>query len=304
MVRSILSKAHGYRCAWLVPALLLILPAVGQDDENLDLFWEEVSEIERSSVEDVPEEKTAGIDPSEYDALVKENLDLRKDVTRLEEEREIGRRESERLVREVRELEDRMARMAATLREAERSRALLSAGDPDKVMDLEARLVHCMITLQGFTKDDPPVKKLHGSDSDMMKLQTYIAKQSNGMNWNPPMDHPLEKAMRDAGEVMFYRRSGTMDFSCQTCHGATGKRIRASVLPNINEPAEWTKAISWPAERAGQQNVRSTQHRLRGCLWQMRYPEIIAGSDASIALISFWTDAARGQPAILPDLKR
>ena len=176
--------------------------------------------------------------------------------------------------------------------------------DTGKVMDLEARLVHCMITLQGFTKDDPPVKKRHGSDSDMMKLQTYIAKQSNGMNWNPPMDHPLEKAMRDAGEVMFYRRSGTMDFSCQTCHGATGKRIRASVLPNINEPAEWTKAISWPAERAGQQNVRSTQHRLRGCLWQMRYPQIVAGSDASIALISFWTDAARGQPAILPDLKR
>ena len=176
--------------------------------------------------------------------------------------------------------------------------------DTGKVMDLEARLVHCMITLQGFTKDDPPVKKRHGSDSDMMKLQTYIAKQSNGMKWNPPMNHPLEKAMRDAGEVMFYRRSGTMDLSCQTCHGATGKRIRASVLPNINEPAEWTKAISWPAERAGQQNVRSTQHRLRGCLWQMRYPGIIAGSDASIALISYWTDAARGQPAILPDLKR
>jgi len=176
--------------------------------------------------------------------------------------------------------------------------------DTGKVMDLEARLVHCMITLQGFTKDDPPVRKRHGSGSDMMKLQTYIAKQSNGMKWNPPMDHPLEKAMRDAGEVMFYRRSGPMDFSCQTCHGATGQRIRASVLPNINEPAEWTKAISWPAERAGQQNVRSTQHRLRGCLWQMRYPGVVAGSDASTALISFWTDAARGQPAILPDLKR
>jgi sulfur-oxidizing protein SoxA len=176
--------------------------------------------------------------------------------------------------------------------------------DTGKVMDLETRLVHCMMTLQGFTKDDAPVKKRHGSDSDMMKLQTYIARQSNGMKWNPPMDHPLEKAMRDAGEVMFYRRSGPMDFSCQTCHGATGQRIRASVLPNINEPEEWTKAISWPAERAGQQNVRSTQHRLRGCLWQMRYPGIKAGSDASIALISFWTDAARGQPAILPDLKR
>jgi len=176
--------------------------------------------------------------------------------------------------------------------------------DTGKVMDLETRLVHCMVTLQGFSKDDPVVATRHGSDSDMMKLQTYIAMQSNGMEWNPPMDHPLEKAMRDAGEVLFYRRSGPMDFSCQACHGATGQRIRASVLPNINEPTEWTKAISWPAERAGQQNVRSTQHRLRGCLWQMRHPGLIAGSDASIALISFWTDAARGQPAILPDLKR
>ena len=176
--------------------------------------------------------------------------------------------------------------------------------DTGKVMDLESRLVHCMTTLQGFPADDAAVTKRHGSNSDMMKLQTYVAMKSNGMKWNPPMGHPMEKAMRDAGEVMFYRRSGPMDFSCQTCHGKTGQRIRASVLPNINEPEEWTKAISWPAERAGQQNVRSTQHRLRGCLWQMRHPGIVAGSDASIALISFWTDAARGQPAILPDLKR
>jgi sulfur-oxidizing protein SoxA len=176
--------------------------------------------------------------------------------------------------------------------------------DTGKVMDLETRLVHCMTKLQGFAKDDPAVKKRHGSGSDMMKLQTYIAMQSNGMAWNPPMDHPMEKAMRDAGEVMFYRQSGPMDFSCQACHSETGKRIRASVLPNVYEPEEWTKAISWPAERAGHQNVRSTQHRLRGCLWQMRHPGIKAGSEASIALISFWTDAARGQPAILPDMKR
>lgn len=176
--------------------------------------------------------------------------------------------------------------------------------DTGKVMDLETRLVHCMTTLQGFAPDDPAVKKRHGSGSDMMKLQTYIAMQSNGMEWNPPLDHPAEKAMRDAGEALFYRKSGPMDFSCQTCHGAEGLRIRASVLPSVYSPEEWTKAISWPAERAGHQNVRSTQHRVRGCLWQMRHPGIIAGSDASIALISFWTDAARGQPAILPDLKR
>jgi len=176
--------------------------------------------------------------------------------------------------------------------------------DTGKVMDLETRLVHCMKTLQGFTDDDAAIRQRHGSASDMMKLQSYIGSKSSGYAWNPPMKHPLEKAMRNAGEVMFYRRSGTMDFNCATCHSQTGKRIRASVLPNLYEPNEWTKAISWPAHRVGHEEVRSSQHRLLECLWQMRYPNIKGGSDASIALISFWTDAARGAPAIVPDLKR
>ncbi len=176
--------------------------------------------------------------------------------------------------------------------------------DTDTVMDLESRLVHCMKTLQGFTKDDEAIKKRHGSGSDMMKLQTYISSLSNGHPWNPPLKHAKEKAMRDAGEELFYRRAGSLDFSCNTCHGDTGKRIRASVLPNINVPEEWTKAISWPAFRVGHDNVRSSQHRVRGCYWQMRQGRIEATSDASIALISYWTDAARGQPAILPDMKR
>lgn len=176
--------------------------------------------------------------------------------------------------------------------------------DTGRVMDLESRLVYCMKTLQGFSDKDPAVKKRHGSSSDMMRLQSYIASKSSGYKWNPPMDHPLEKATRDAGEVLFYRRAGTMDFSCNTCHGDTGKRIRASVLPNMNNPEEWTKAVSWPAYRVGHQNARSSQHRLRGCYWQMRQGQVVAGSDASIALISFWTDAARGQPAVLPDMKR
>jgi sulfur-oxidizing protein SoxA len=67
---------------------------------------------------------------------------------------------------------------------------------------------------------------------------------------------------------------------------------------------EWTKAISWPAYRVGNDEVRSSQHRLLECIWQTRYPNIKNGSDATIALISFWTDNARGQPAILPDMKR
>jgi L-cysteine S-thiosulfotransferase len=176
--------------------------------------------------------------------------------------------------------------------------------DTGKVMDLDARIVHCMITLQGFAPDDPAIKKRHGSDSDHMKLQSYIAFKSNGMPWNMPLNHPMEKAMRDAGEALFYRRSGPMDFNCATCHGETGKRVRASVLPNVSIPEEWTKAISWPTFRVGAQHVRSSQHRVRDCYWQMRLGHHTHGSDATVALISYWTDMARGQPAILPDMKR
>lgn len=176
--------------------------------------------------------------------------------------------------------------------------------DTGRVMDFETRLVHCMKTLQGFTDEDDAIKKRHGSSSDMMRLQTYIASKSNGMSWDPPVNHPQEKALRDAGEALFYRRAGNLDFSCQSCHGETGARIRASVLPNKDFPEEWTKAISWPAHRVGQHEVRSTMHRLRGCYWQMRQGLIRPGTDAAIALQSYIHDAARGQPAILPDLKR
>jgi len=173
--------------------------------------------------------------------------------------------------------------------------------DTGRVMDLETRLVHCMKTVQGFADDAPELKKR----SEMRALMAYVAAQSNGYDWAPSMDHPLEKAMRDAGEEMFYRRSSKVDFSCNTCHGQTGKRIRASVLPNKNEPKEWTKAVSWPAKRVGRgSNVRSPYQRVRGCYWQMRKGKLNRQSDAAIAILSYWTDAARGEPAILPDLKR
>lgn len=172
--------------------------------------------------------------------------------------------------------------------------------DANRVMDLETRLVHCMKTIQGFPEDHSALT----NRSQIRALMAYVSARSNGYEWDPPMEHPLEKAMRDAGEAMFYRRSSRLDFSCNTCHGETGKRIRASVLPNMNNPKEWTKAVSWPAQRVGKSSIRSPYQRVRGCYWQMRKGKINRRSDAAIAIMSFWKDAARGEPAILPDLKR
>lgn len=172
--------------------------------------------------------------------------------------------------------------------------------DAGRVMDLESRLVYCMKEIQGFADDAEELK----NNGEIRTMQTYIGSRSNGYKWNPPLDHPMEKAMRDAGEVLFFRRAGPLDFSCNSCHGESGKRIRASVLPNMKVPEEWTKAVSWPATRVGKQAVRSSYQRARGCYWQMRKGKVERRSDALIALLSFWTDAARGQPAILPDMKR
>lgn len=176
--------------------------------------------------------------------------------------------------------------------------------DAGRVLDFEGRLVYCMKTLQGFSDDDPAIKTKHGNAADITKLQTYVASLSSGYAWNSPMEHPMERAMRDAGEAIFYRRTGTMDFACSTCHADTGKRIRASVLPNSQIGEEWSKAVSWPAFRVGHDNVRSAQHRLSECYWQMRHAQPVWGSDATIAVISYWNDKARGQPAVLPDMKR
>lgn len=176
--------------------------------------------------------------------------------------------------------------------------------DTGKVMDFEQRLVHCMKELQGFSSDDAAVGQRHGSGSDIMKLTTFIAHQSSGMAWNPSLEHPEEQAMRDAGEKLFFRRGGAMDFNCASCHGEVGKQIRASVLPHVRTGPEWSKAVSWPAHRAGHDNVRSQNHRIRGCVWQMRHAGIKHDTPVNTALISFWNDAARGEPAILPDLKR
>lgn len=180
--------------------------------------------------------------------------------------------------------------------------------DTDKVMDLESRLLYCMKTIQGFTDADPQIKNKNapqGGTTDLVDIYTYVAAQSNGYKWDPPMDHPQERLARDAGEQIFYYRTGPMDFSCATCHADKGKRIRLQQLPDIRDRDEMALAISWPAYRASHQTVRGSQHRVSECIWQMRQPPIRFGSDASIAIISYWTDAARGGAiGELPELKR
>src|SRR5512142_3413271 len=55
--------------------------------------------------------------------------------------------------------------------------------DADRVMDLETRLLHCMMTLQGRSREDATKRVFGNADnaSEMEVLSAYIAGKSHGM---------------------------------------------------------------------------------------------------------------------------
>jgi len=179
--------------------------------------------------------------------------------------------------------------------------------DADRVMDLETRLVYCMVTQQGYSEADATKGPFGGpgKKSDIEALVAYVTSQSRGVKMNVALGHPKEKEAFALGEKMFVFRGGTHDFSCATCHGEDGKRIRLQDLPNLMTVAGAQKAYTtWPAYRVSQGEVRTFQWRLYDCFRQQRFPELVYGSDASIALTTFLARNANGAAFDAPAIKR
>ena len=179
--------------------------------------------------------------------------------------------------------------------------------DTDRVQDLESRLLTCMVELQGFKREEI-VRNRFGTldrDSDMEALVSYIGAASNGLRMNVRLTHAKEREMYKAGEYAFYRRSGPLDFACVTCHGESGKRIRLQELPNMTKAEEMREVIAtgWPAYRGTHSTVRTMQHRLYDCFWQMRQPDLGFASDLSVALTTYLNHSANGGEIKLPDRK-
>jgi len=180
--------------------------------------------------------------------------------------------------------------------------------DADKVMDLEQRLLWCMEKIQEFDVEPILAKPFSGPGrtSDMEDLVAFIANRSNGMKFDISLDHPKEKEMYAMGEALFFRRSAIMDFSCSTCHGEEGKRIRLQALPQLDtpgEPARLTMA-SWPTYRVSQSALRTMQHRLWDCYRQMRMPPPDYASEAVTALTLYLDKQAEGAEINVPSIKR
>jgi sulfur-oxidizing protein SoxA len=172
--------------------------------------------------------------------------------------------------------------------------------DADRVMDLETRLVHCMTTLQGRTREEA-TKRVFGNEnqpSELEYLSAYVAAQSRGAKLAPGTSHPKEKEAYELGRALFFHRTGGWDMSCASCHGEENKRIRMQDLPVLSK-REYARPImaTWPAYRV-------SNSQFNDCYRQMRYPEPKFASDATIALTTFLTVTAAGEPYRGPGTKR
>lgn len=180
--------------------------------------------------------------------------------------------------------------------------------DAGQVMDIETRLVHCMVTLQG--RDVAEItKKPFSSDgekpSELESLVAYIYAESRGATIKVPQSHPEERAARARGEKIFFYRAGPYDFSCASCHATDDQRIRLQGLPNLTKPEPAQAAFgAWPAYRVSQGAVRSMQWRMYDCFRQQRFPELKYGSQASIDLITYLGVKAEGGTMQATSLKR
>jgi sulfur-oxidizing protein SoxA len=179
--------------------------------------------------------------------------------------------------------------------------------DTDKVEDLESRLVTCMVALQGYTPEQATKDVFGGpgKKSDIEALVAYITSESRGLKMNVAGTHPKEKEAYDMGERIFFHRGGPHDFACSTCHGADNQRIRLQDLPNLTKVADAQRAYTtWPAYRVSQGELRTFQWRLNDCFRQQRFPELVFGSPASIALTMFLAKNSNGGTYNAPAIKR
>lgn len=178
--------------------------------------------------------------------------------------------------------------------------------DTGKVQDLESRLMTCMSTLQGIEPKaviDADWGK--GERANTTALATWVAAQSKGMPFNLSQSNAQERIMYQVGKRLFYQSGGAHDFSCASCHGEEGKRIRLQDLPRLTgNPGDGVGFAAWPAYRVSNGQMWTMQHRLNDCYRQQRFPEPLFGSDATIALGVYMGVNAKGAKSAVPTIKR
>jgi L-cysteine S-thiosulfotransferase len=178
--------------------------------------------------------------------------------------------------------------------------------DTGRVQDLESRLMTCMATLQGIDTQQIHTRGFgKGETANIVALSTWIGAESKGMRFHLSQAHQKERDMYQVGKRLFFMRGGPHDFSCASCHGQDGKRIRLQDLPNLTKnPGDGVGFAAWPAYRVSNGQMWSMQHRLNDCYRQQRFPEPKFASDVTIALGVYMGVNAQGAESIVPAIKR
>ncbi|MDH4288026.1 MAG: sulfur oxidation c-type cytochrome SoxA [Aquincola sp.] len=178
--------------------------------------------------------------------------------------------------------------------------------DTQRVQDLESRLLTCMETLQGFNAAEIAKTSFdRGEQETIESLAAWISASSRGQKISLPQGHAEERRMYELGKRAFFFRGGPMDFSCATCHGVDGQRVRLQDLPNLTKnPGDGIGFAAWPAYRVSSGNLWTMQRRLNDCYRQQRFPYPGFASDVTIALGVYMGVNARGAESIAPALKR
>lgn len=178
--------------------------------------------------------------------------------------------------------------------------------DTDKVEDVESRIATCMTRLQGVGAGELPSRGFGDARmADFLRLASYVAAQSNGMKLAPPLSHAKEIEAYRIGEVLFYRRAGSHDFSCATCHAISGKRVRLQRLTNLADAKDARQGFpTWPAYRPVAGDVHTMQLWIGACMHQTRHPQLLFASELSIALQVYMARHAAGGVIDVPGVRR
>lgn len=179
--------------------------------------------------------------------------------------------------------------------------------DANKVMDAERRIVWCMTDKQGFNFDDIAKRPFANANftPEITSLVTFVAGHSRNMPFAVPMNDPHVKEVYEMGKEITSYRAGPYDFSCNTCHGSDGKRIRMQNLPNLGKPEGAVKGVmGWPGYRMTGGVMLTSQWRMNDCFRQQRFPEPKYVSDTVTALLTYMAATANGHVYKGPGIKR
>jgi sulfur-oxidizing protein SoxA len=178
--------------------------------------------------------------------------------------------------------------------------------DTNQVQDLESRLLTCMETLQGFNAAEIAKTAFgKGEQNNVTALATWIAAESKGGKFNLPQAHAKERVSYEVGKRLFFQRGGPHDFSCASCHGQEGMRIRLQDLPMLTKnPGDGVGFAAWPAYRVSNGQMWGMQQRLNDCYRQQRFPYPGFASEVTIALGTYLGVNSAGSVSVAPAIKR